>query len=190
MLKRAERWIREAAPESISSLVACTAWVRESMRERGTAASASKSALNASIRSWRDIGLILAGDGTGRPSISRTVAALEARLGAKVFLRTNPRVTLTDAGSVLLERGRAILSEIYEAQDAAQGTDSLPIRRPVMAWDFDRLARTTRRSSIRPLDLTGSQFVELAQIEAGWRSSTVGALAGRPKASCTPLTRP
>jgi DNA-binding transcriptional LysR family regulator len=63
--------------------------------------------------------------GTSQPSISRTVAALEARLGVKVFLRTTRRVTLTDAGSVLLERARDILSEIDEAEDAARGTDSL-----------------------------------------------------------------
>jgi DNA-binding transcriptional LysR family regulator len=63
--------------------------------------------------------------GTSQPSISRTIAALEARLGVKVFLRTTRRVTLTDAGSVLLERARDILSEIDEAEDAARGTDSL-----------------------------------------------------------------
>jgi DNA-binding transcriptional LysR family regulator len=63
--------------------------------------------------------------GTSQPSISRTVAALEARLGVKVFLRTTRRVTLTDAGSVLLERARDILSEIDEAEEAARGTDSL-----------------------------------------------------------------
>lgn len=63
--------------------------------------------------------------GTSQPSISRTVAALEARLGVTVFLRTTRRVTLTDAGSVLLERARDILSEIDEAEDAVRGTDSL-----------------------------------------------------------------
>jgi DNA-binding transcriptional LysR family regulator len=63
--------------------------------------------------------------GTSQPSISRTVAALEARLGVKVFQRTTRRVTLTDAGSVLLERARDILSEIDQAEDAARGTDSL-----------------------------------------------------------------
>ena len=63
--------------------------------------------------------------GASQPSISRTVAALEARLGVKVFLRTTRRVTLTHAGSVLLERARDILSEIDEAEDAARGTDSL-----------------------------------------------------------------
>ena len=43
----------------------------------------------------------------------------------KLFLRTTRRITLTDAGSVLLERARHILPEIDEAEDAARGTDSL-----------------------------------------------------------------
>jgi hypothetical protein len=67
-------------------LVACAASVRAGALYGGLPA--SKSALDASVRSWRDIGLILAGDGTSQPSISRTVIALEARLGVKVFLRT------------------------------------------------------------------------------------------------------
>jgi DNA-binding transcriptional LysR family regulator len=63
--------------------------------------------------------------GTSQPSISRTIAALEARLGVKLFLRTTRRITLTEAGSVLLERARHILPAIDEAEDAARGTDSL-----------------------------------------------------------------
>jgi DNA-binding transcriptional LysR family regulator len=61
--------------------------------------------------------------GPSQPSISRTVAALEARLGVNVFLRTTRRVTLTDAGLVLLERAGDILSQIDAAEDAARGTD-------------------------------------------------------------------
>ena len=63
--------------------------------------------------------------GTTQPSISRTVAALEARLGVKLFLRTTRRITLTDAGYMLLQRARLILPEIDAAEDAARGTDDL-----------------------------------------------------------------
>jgi DNA-binding transcriptional LysR family regulator len=63
--------------------------------------------------------------GTTQPSVSRAIAALEARLGVKLFLRTTRRVMLTEAGSVLLERTRHILPEIDDAEDAARGTDSL-----------------------------------------------------------------
>ena len=62
---------------------------------------------------------------TSQPSISRTIAALEARLGVKLFLRTTRRITLTDAGLVLLERARRILPELDEAEDAARGAESL-----------------------------------------------------------------
>lgn len=63
--------------------------------------------------------------GTTQPSISRTIAALEARLGVKLFLRTTRHVNLTDAGLILLERARHILPEVDEAEDAARGADSL-----------------------------------------------------------------
>jgi DNA-binding transcriptional LysR family regulator len=63
--------------------------------------------------------------GTTQPSVSRTIATLETRLGVKLFLRTTRRITLTDAGTVLLDRTRHILPEIEEAEDAARGTDSL-----------------------------------------------------------------
>lgn len=63
--------------------------------------------------------------GSTQPSVSRTIAGLEARLGVKLFLRTTRRVTLTDAGAVLLERTKPILAEVDEAEDAARGTDSL-----------------------------------------------------------------
>ncbi len=63
--------------------------------------------------------------GTTQPSVSRTIAGLERRLGVKLLLRTTRRITLTDAGAVLLERARHILPEIDEAEDAARGTDSL-----------------------------------------------------------------
>jgi DNA-binding transcriptional LysR family regulator len=63
--------------------------------------------------------------GTTQPSISRTIAALEARLGVKMFLRTTRRITLTEAGAVLLDRARHILPDLDEAEDAARGADNL-----------------------------------------------------------------
>src|SRR6202043_740998 len=50
--------------------------------------------------------------GVSRPSISRMVASLEARLGVRLLLRTTRHVTLTDAGRVFLERARHILGEL------------------------------------------------------------------------------
>lgn len=63
--------------------------------------------------------------GVSQPSISRMVASLEARLGAKLLLRTTRRITPTDAGAVFLERSRRILGDLDEAEHAARGVDSL-----------------------------------------------------------------
>jgi len=60
-----------------------------------------------------------------QPSISRMVADLEARLGAKLLLRTTRHVTPTDAGRVFLERARQILGDLDDAENAARGVDSL-----------------------------------------------------------------
>jgi DNA-binding transcriptional LysR family regulator len=63
--------------------------------------------------------------GLSQPSVSRIVSELEARLGVTLLLRTTRQITLTDAGTVFLERARQILAEIEDAEDAARGIDSL-----------------------------------------------------------------
>ena len=60
-----------------------------------------------------------------QPSVSRIVSELERRLGVKLLLRSTRSVSLTDAGTVFLDRARAVLAEIEEAEDAARGADSL-----------------------------------------------------------------
>jgi DNA-binding transcriptional LysR family regulator len=71
----------------------------------------------------QELGIFVRAAETG--SFSRTIAALEARLGVKLFLRTTRHITLTDAGLILLERAQRILPEIDEAEDAARGAESL-----------------------------------------------------------------
>jgi DNA-binding transcriptional LysR family regulator len=72
-----------------------------------------------------------------QPSVSRMVASLERRLGVKLLLRTTRRVTLTDAGTVFLERSRRILGDLDEAAHAARGVDSLyGMLRVVMSGAF------------------------------------------------------
>jgi DNA-binding transcriptional LysR family regulator len=63
--------------------------------------------------------------GLSQPSVSRIIGALEARLGVILLLRTTRRITLTDAGALLLERAREILAGLEDAEDAARGVDSL-----------------------------------------------------------------
>ena len=60
-----------------------------------------------------------------QPSVSRIVSDLEERLGVKLLLRTTRSITLTDAGTLFLDRARTILAEVEEAEDAARGADSL-----------------------------------------------------------------
>lgn len=55
-----------------------------------------------------------------QPPLSQTIHALEARLGVLLFERTRRRVALTHAGTVLLERARALLRDAEHAALAAQ----------------------------------------------------------------------
>jgi DNA-binding transcriptional LysR family regulator len=63
--------------------------------------------------------------GLSQPSVSRTVAALEERLGVKLLTRTTRQLSLTDAGETLLSRAREALAGIEEAENAARGADRL-----------------------------------------------------------------
>lgn len=63
--------------------------------------------------------------GFAQPTVSRMIGALEARLGIKLLMRTTRRVTPTDAGLALLERGRVALSELDDAESSARGAGGL-----------------------------------------------------------------
>lgn len=61
------------------------------------------------------------------PSVmSRQIAALEGRLGTRLFHRTTRSISLTDAGSRFLDRARRILSDLDEAEGAAQDEKAEP----------------------------------------------------------------
>lgn len=57
----------------------------------------------------------------GQPALSKTVAALEARLGVRLLLRTTRGLTPTEAGLRFYERAKASLEEAEEAELAARG---------------------------------------------------------------------
>ena len=59
--------------------------------------------------------------GLSPSGVTRLVAALEDRLGARLLQRTTRSVTLTDAGARYLERARRILADVEEAEGAAEG---------------------------------------------------------------------
>ena len=54
--------------------------------------------------------------GIAQPPLSRAIAQLERRLGARLLERTSRGVTLTDAGAVLLEEARAALEAVAAAE--------------------------------------------------------------------------
>ncbi len=60
-----------------------------------------------------------------QPSVSRIVGTLEARLDTTLLLRTTRSISLTEAGTLYLERARYLLAEMEEAEQATRGVDSL-----------------------------------------------------------------
>jgi DNA-binding transcriptional LysR family regulator len=71
--------------------------------------------------------------GLSPSGVTRLIAALEDHLGARLLQRTTRSVTLTDAGSRYLERARRILSDVEEAEAAAEGERTRPSGRLVVS---------------------------------------------------------
>lgn len=71
--------------------------------------------------------------GVSAPAVTRLVASLEQRLGARLLQRTTRSVTLTDVGARYLERARRILADLAEADSAAQAEQAQPTGRLVVA---------------------------------------------------------
>src|SRR3954454_1274934 len=71
--------------------------------------------------------------GLSPSNVTRLVAALEDRLGARLLQRTTRSVTLTDVGARYLERARRILGDIEEAEISAQAERTQPNGRLVVS---------------------------------------------------------
>src|ERR1700749_4326937 len=71
--------------------------------------------------------------GLSPSGVTRLIAALEGRLGARLLQRTARSVTLTDAGTRYLERARRILADVEEAERAAEGERTRPSGRLVVS---------------------------------------------------------
>ncbi|MBX9858189.1 MAG: LysR family transcriptional regulator [Sphingomonas sp.] len=63
--------------------------------------------------------------GYAQPTVSRMIGGLEARLGVKLLVRTTRQVVPTEAGAMLLERARGVLSDVEEMENAVRGADGL-----------------------------------------------------------------
>lgn len=59
-------------------------------------------------------------------TVSRKISDLESHLGARLLVRSNRRVTLTEAGQSYVAACRRILGEVAEAEQAASGEFSAP----------------------------------------------------------------
>jgi len=66
-------------------------------------------------------------------AVTRLVAALEQRLGARLLQRTTRSLALTDAGTRYLERAKRILADVEEAERAAEGERTRPSGRLVVS---------------------------------------------------------
>jgi DNA-binding transcriptional LysR family regulator len=71
--------------------------------------------------------------GLSPSGVTRLIAALEDRLGARLLQRTTRQVTLTDIGARYLERVRRILADVEEAEAAAEGERTRPSGRLVVS---------------------------------------------------------
>jgi DNA-binding transcriptional LysR family regulator len=66
-------------------------------------------------------------------AVTRLIASLEDRIGARLLQRTTRQVALTDAGVRYLERARRILADVEEAEIAAEGERARPTGRLVIS---------------------------------------------------------
>lgn len=64
--------------------------------------------------------------GISKASISREVAALEARLAAQLLVRTTRRMSLTEAGSIFYERCRRVVEEAEDAERSIHDLQAEP----------------------------------------------------------------
>nr|WP_269809480.1 LysR family transcriptional regulator [Kineosporia rhizophila] len=98
--------------------------------------------------------------GIAQPPLSRAITQLERRLGVALLERTSRKVSLTEAGSVLLTQGRAALGAMAAAErrarQAATGRVGLVLAAPAGASD-DLLKRLVDAYGAEP----GSVAVEV-----------------------------
>jgi DNA-binding transcriptional LysR family regulator len=71
--------------------------------------------------------------GLSASGVTRLIAAVEERVGARLLQRTTRSVTLTDVGTRFLERARRILADVEEAEASAQAERVQPSGRLIVS---------------------------------------------------------
>lgn len=64
--------------------------------------------------------------GLGAPAVSRSIARLEERLGASLFVRSTRQINLTDDGRLYYAECRQALRQIADAEDIVTGRQNTP----------------------------------------------------------------
>lgn len=64
--------------------------------------------------------------GLPRPTVSKRLARLEARLGVRLLHRTTRRMKLTEQGELLYEKARRVVHAVRVAEAAVQRVDDVP----------------------------------------------------------------
>ena len=71
--------------------------------------------------------------GLSASGVTRLVAALEERVGARLLQRTTRSVALTDVGARYLARARCTLADVEEAETSASAERTRPAGRRVVS---------------------------------------------------------
>ena len=118
--------------------------------------------------------------GVSQASVSRTVAALERALGARVLQRTTRAVSLTDVGAQVTRHARRVVEEVAAIRRAAeQGRGDLRL-----GYAWSALGRHTTAVQRRWTDAHPGSALEFVQ----FRTATAGLTDGAVDASV--LRRP
>jgi DNA-binding transcriptional LysR family regulator len=123
-----------------------------------------------------------------QPAVSEQIRRLEADLGVRLFDRTHRGVSLTDAGTALLEEARRVLRHADVARQAARGAESRAMMRIRVGYLPDSLPSAVPRA-LRQL-ATSAPVVQI-HLETGLALRLVDDVrAGRLDAAVTILPAP